>query len=55
MLLIAHRPEVIAGVDRIVLLDSGRVLASGTHDELIDHPAYARLWTAAPTSEGLQS
>ncbi len=55
VLLIAHRPEVIAGVDRIVLLDSGRVLASGTHDELIDHPAYARLWTAAPTSEGLQS
>ncbi|MFP5021551.1 ABC transporter ATP-binding protein [Pseudonocardia phyllosphaerae] len=43
VLLIAHRPEVIKGVDQIVLVDGGRVAAVGTHDELVDHPGYAHL------------
>lgn len=47
VLLIAHRPEVIAGVDQIVLLDRGRVVAAGTHDQLLDQPSYARLWESA--------
>ncbi|UQE75482.1 ABC transporter ATP-binding protein/permease [Gordonia sp. PP30] len=47
VLLIAHRPEVIAGVDQIVLLDRGRVIATGTHDQLLDQPSYARLWEPA--------
>ncbi|MFT4201175.1 ABC transporter ATP-binding protein [Gordonia sp. (in: high G+C Gram-positive bacteria)] len=44
VLLIAHRPEVIKGVDQIVLVDGGRVVATGTHDDLLAEPAYAALW-----------
>lgn len=47
VLLIAHRPEVIAGADQIVLLESGRVVATGTHTELLGQPGYARIWNSA--------
>lgn len=46
VLLIAHRPEVIKGVDQIVLVDNGKVVATGTHDELLNEPGYAHLWKA---------
>jgi ATP-binding cassette subfamily B protein len=35
-LIIAHRPATIALADRVVLLDRGRVLAEGTHEELLE-------------------
>nr|WP_281347446.1 ABC transporter ATP-binding protein [Kocuria coralli] len=44
VLLIAHRPEVIKGVDQIILVENGRLVASGTHEELLHHRGYARLW-----------
>lgn len=47
VLLIAHRPEVITGVDQIILIDGGRVVATGTHDELLTEPGYARLWRSS--------
>ncbi|MFC3242769.1 ABC transporter ATP-binding protein [Gordonia humi] len=50
VLVIAHRPEAIMGVDQIVILDAGRVDAVGTHDELSTHPAYARLWSDSLTT-----
>ena len=34
--MIAHRLGTIADADNIVVLDSGRVSANGTHDELMD-------------------
>jgi ATP-binding cassette subfamily B protein len=34
-LIIAHRPATIALADRVVLLDGGRVVADGTHDDLL--------------------
>ena len=34
-LIIAHRPATIALADRVVLLDDGRVVAEGTHQELL--------------------
>ena len=34
-IVIAHRPGTIALADRVVLLDGGRVIASGRHEELL--------------------
>jgi ATP-binding cassette subfamily B multidrug efflux pump len=42
---IAHRLATIARMDRIVVLDAGRVVAEGTHQELLDQGGlYAALW-----------
>jgi ATP-binding cassette, subfamily B, multidrug efflux pump len=42
---IAHRLSTIARMDRLVVMDKGRVVESGTHAELIAHGGlYARLW-----------
>lgn len=44
VLLIAHRLSTVVGADHIILLDQGRVRASGTHSELLDDDTfYARL------------
>jgi ATP-binding cassette, subfamily C, bacterial len=46
-LVIAHRLSQAVGADRIVVLDDGRVVASGTHEELVAVPGpYAELWSA---------
>lgn len=36
------RAATAAAADRVVLLDEGRIVATGRHDELLDHPAYRR-------------
>lgn len=42
---IAHRLSTIARMDRLVVIDQGQVIESGTHAELIAHGGlYARLW-----------
>ena len=43
-LVIAHRLATVLKADRIIVMDQGRVVASGTHAQLMrDNPLYARL------------
>lgn len=45
VLAIAHRLSTIAALDRLIVLDAGRIVEEGTHAQLLERQgAYARLW-----------
>ncbi|RMU98616.1 ABC transporter ATP-binding/permease protein, partial [Pseudomonas coronafaciens pv. coronafaciens] len=42
---IAHRLSTIAAMDRLIVMDDGRIIEQGTHSELLGkNGVYARLW-----------
>jgi len=53
VLIIAHRLATVRHADRIAVMESGRIVAVGTHDELVSQsPLYARLAALQFAGEG---
>ncbi|MCS4255805.1 ATP-binding cassette subfamily B protein [Rhodococcus erythropolis] len=49
VILIAHQLDSVVGADRIVVVETGNITATGTHSELIETPGvYREMWEAAP-------
>jgi len=43
---IAHRLSTISHMDRIIVMDDGRIIEDGSHDDLLAaNGQYARFWT----------
>lgn len=47
VIVIAHRLSTIMTMDRIIVIEGGKIAAEGTHDELVNHTGglYQKLWS----------
>jgi ATP-binding cassette, subfamily B, multidrug efflux pump len=53
VIIVAQRVSTIMHADTIIVLDSGRIVGSGTHDQLLDHcPAYREIVASQAVLEG---
>ena len=47
-IIIAHRPSTLALADEVIFIDEGKVVASGTHTELLEQvPRYSAVLATA--------
>ena len=53
---IAHRLSTVTGADQILVMDTGRIVARGTHDKLLECcPLYRRMWEQHRSSAVLRT
>ncbi len=52
VLVIAHRPAAVRGAHRIAVMERGRLVALGSHDELVDQRHYRALLRQSGLSDG---
>ncbi|NCJ08608.1 ATP-binding cassette domain-containing protein [Synechococcales cyanobacterium C] len=53
VIVIAHRLSTVVGADQILVLENGRIVAQGTHRELLQQPGrYAAMWAIQQQSQG---
>ncbi|QWW20251.1 ABC transporter ATP-binding protein [Schaalia sp. 19OD2882] len=55
VLVIAHRPAAVRGADSIVVMNRGRIKASGRHEDLLDDPHYQALLRLSGADDDLLS
>ena len=54
MLIIAHRLSTVINSDNIIMIDKGKIIASGTHQELMKNSKeYYKLYHAEETNKKL--
>lgn len=55
VIMITHKLKTVAGADKIILLDRGKITEQGTHSELMEkNGLYARMWNIQQESNGWQ-
>lgn len=52
LLIISHRLSSVKWVDQLLLLDKGRIIEKGTHEELSGRSDLYRSWATEPVKEG---